>query len=151
MNNKTIGSYIERLAETNNYIMKELGDTCIDFKYKKVITQLQNTSVFSPVAYGGSKLTKYNFKRAILRCFFFFSNIGRQWIYQTCNEFGFFQTSQAFNQIFGDEFPLDFFVNQCIHIFGAPLVYINKNYLNLLNLLLAFSIYINNIDSIIVQ
>lgn len=73
MNNKTIGSYIKRLAVTNNYIMKELGDTCIDFKYMKVIQQLQNISVFSPVAYGGSKLQ--NTKNIYVISFHFLINL----------------------------------------------------------------------------
>lgn len=48
-------------------------------------------------------------------CFFF---AGRQWIYQTCTEFGFFQTSTARPKLFSETFPVDFFVQQCTDIFG---------------------------------
>lgn len=43
---------------------------------------------------------------------------GRQWIYQTCTEFGFFQTSTARPILFSDTFPVEFFIQQCIDIFG---------------------------------
>lgn len=47
---------------------------------------------------------------------FFFSAI--QWTYQTCNEFGFYQTSDKKENIFGDRFALPFFVKQCTDIYG---------------------------------
>lgn len=43
---------------------------------------------------------------------------GRQWTYQTCTEFGFFQSSNYTPQNFGDKFPVDFFIQQCVDIFG---------------------------------
>lgn len=47
---------------------------------------------------------------------FLFSAI--QWTYQTCNEFGFYQTSDDKEKIFGDRFPIDFFIKQCTDIYG---------------------------------
>lgn len=41
-----------------------------------------------------------------------------QWTYQTCNEFGFYQTSDDKQRIFGDRFPLVFFVKQCTDFYG---------------------------------
>lgn len=45
----------------------------------------------------------------------------RQWLYQTCNEFGFYQTSdqEAGNQVFGDKFPVSVSVQFCTDLFGA--------------------------------
>ena len=37
----------------------------------------------------------------------------RQWTYQTCSEFAWFQTSSSNNQIFGTLYPLDYFVKIC--------------------------------------
>lgn len=48
-------------------------------------------------------------------------------MYQTCTEFGFFQTSTAQANVFSDSFPVNFFVQQCIDIFGPKFVFI-KNY-----------------------
>ena len=37
----------------------------------------------------------------------------RQWTYQTCSEFAWFQTSSSENQIFGSLYPVDYFVMLC--------------------------------------
>lgn len=37
----------------------------------------------------------------------------RQWTYQTCSEFAWFQTSTSKNQIFGSSFPADYFIRLC--------------------------------------
>lgn len=54
----------------------------------------------------------------ILKYFF----LGRQWTYQTCTEFGFFQTSTARPKLFSETFPVDFFVQQCVDIFGPRFI-----------------------------
>lgn len=63
-----------------------------------------------------------NVKTFQFEIIFFFQilnlNIEIQWTYQTCNEFGFYQTSDKKEKIFGDRFPLDFFVKQCTDIYG---------------------------------
>nr|CAD7589926.1 unnamed protein product [Timema genevievae] len=46
------------------------------------------------------------------------TEVGRQWTYQTCTEFGFYQTSSLAPHLFGDDFPLDYFTRQCEDIFG---------------------------------
>lgn len=43
---------------------------------------------------------------------------GRQWTYQTCTEFGFFQSSSYIPKIFSDKFPAEFYIQQCKDIFG---------------------------------
>lgn len=45
-------------------------------------------------------------------------SIGRQWTYQTCTEFGFYQSSDLDDQPFGKRFPIEFSVGQCRDIFG---------------------------------
>jgi len=40
------------------------------------------------------------------------------WIYQTCTEFGFYQTSESKNALFGENLPLDFFIQECRKKFG---------------------------------
>lgn len=37
----------------------------------------------------------------------------RQWIYQTCTEFGWYQTSGSENQPFGSSFPLELYLTMC--------------------------------------
>lgn len=57
-------------------------------------------------------------------------------MYQTCNEFGFFQTSAKKPQIFSDRFPLKFWAQQCYDIFGPKFTeeYVN-NAVNRTNIL----------------
>ncbi|KAM5163722.1 putative serine protease K12H4.7 [Mantella aurantiaca] len=43
---------------------------------------------------------------------------GRQWMYQTCTEFGYFQSSDSTSQPFSG-FPLSYHVQQCSDIFGS--------------------------------
>lgn len=43
---------------------------------------------------------------------------GRQWTYQTCTEFGFFQTSNQKDSAFSNQFPLDLFIDMCTDTFG---------------------------------
>jgi hypothetical protein len=42
----------------------------------------------------------------------------RQWTYQTCTEFGWYQSSNQRGNPFTNFFPLKFFEQQCIDIFG---------------------------------
>ncbi|CAB3406149.1 unnamed protein product [Caenorhabditis bovis] len=43
----------------------------------------------------------------------------RSWIWQTCTELGYYQTTDGGNHgIFGSTVPLDFFADQCIDLFG---------------------------------
>ena len=48
-------------------------------------------------------------------------------MYQTCNEFGFYQTSSGESEIFGNEFPIKYFIQQCMDIFGSKF---NASYLD---------------------
>lgn len=43
---------------------------------------------------------------------------GKQWFYQTCSEFGWYQTSGSKYQPFGSSFPVDLFYEMCKDIFG---------------------------------
>ncbi|XP_055921970.1 putative serine protease K12H4.7 [Eupeodes corollae] len=42
----------------------------------------------------------------------------RQWFYQTCNEYGWYQTSGSTAQPFGKKFPLDLYVKACHDVYG---------------------------------
>lgn len=49
--------------------------------------------------------------------------LGRQWTYQTCTEFGYYQSSDLPDQPFGKRFPIDFSIRQCSDIFGKKFNY----------------------------
>ncbi|KAF7490169.1 Putative serine protease K12H4.7 [Sarcoptes scabiei] len=86
---------IDRLAEVNQILMKVYETKCLDYKYEKFISKMKVVE-FNQTEFPGA----------------------RQWTYQTCTEFGFFQTSDAAGQPFGNYFPLNFYTQQCIDIFG---------------------------------
>lgn len=96
MTDQGIGKEIARYAKVNSLIMQTYGEKCLDSSYQKMISELKETSWTSSAGIGG-----------------------RQWIYQTCTEFGFFQTSDSTDQPFGGGFPLDFSLQQCLDIYGA--------------------------------
>lgn len=73
MTNQTLGSALDRLAEVNRVLLDVYDQKCLDYKYDNMIRQLRNVT---------------------------WSNEGaRQWTYQTCTEFGFFQTSSYMPQV----------------------------------------------------
>lgn len=90
------GVPVHRLALVNDMLLSASNQTCLDYTYEKTVQQLSNTSWDSVMAEGG-----------------------RQWTYQTCVEFGFFQTSSMTQDLFSDKFPVDFFTRQCTDIFGS--------------------------------
>lgn len=95
MTNQTIGPPVTRLAAVNRMLLKENNQTCFDFKYDKMVAEMKNVSWNAEVANGM-----------------------RQWTYQTCTEFGFYQTSDTAEAVFGEKFPAEFFTRQCTDIYG---------------------------------
>lgn len=75
-----------------------VGNACMDISYDKMVTEMKNTSYADLGAAAG-----------------------RSWVWQTCNEFGYFQSSDAgpSTQPFSNEFPVDFSVQQCVDIYGV--------------------------------
>uniref|UniRef100_A0A0A9XTD3 Putative serine protease K12H4.7 n=1 Tax=Lygus hesperus TaxID=30085 RepID=A0A0A9XTD3_LYGHE len=67
-----------------------LSEPCLDVSYYSTIQQLKGS------AYSDS----------------------RSWIYQTCTEFGFYQTSSSKGELFGSLSKLPFFIDQCKDIYG---------------------------------
>ncbi|KAL1510018.1 hypothetical protein ABEB36_004676 [Hypothenemus hampei] len=95
---------INRLADFNSLMLVATHEECLDYKYSKMISEMKNESWEATASEGG-----------------------RQWFFQTCNEFGFYQTSDRKPQIFSDKFPLQFEIQQCTDIFGDKF---NGNYLD---------------------
>ncbi|CAH0546510.1 unnamed protein product [Brassicogethes aeneus] len=103
MINQTIGPQVHRLAVVNELTLEAYDQKCLDYKYDNMIEDLRNVSWDSEQAEGG-----------------------RQWTYQTCTEFAFFQSSAYEPQLFGNNFPASFYVQQCEDIFGPKF---NESYI----------------------
>lgn len=50
----------------------------------------------------------------------------RQWFFQTCNEFGWYETSGSRFQPFGSSFPVDKFHRWCSDVYGEMFVFLLK-------------------------
>lgn len=96
MVNESLGTPVKRYSLVNEKILEAYNKKCLDYKYDKLITDLGQVDWHCEAAENG----------------------GRQWVYQTCMEFGFYQTSSLTAEVFGDQFPLVFFIQQCSDIFG---------------------------------
>lgn len=73
-------------------------DECID-NYAESVEELRNVTLTSLAADSGM----------------------RQWLYQTCTEFGWYQTSGSEYQPFGSGFPVDLYYQMCQDIYGEPI------------------------------
>jgi len=52
---------------------------------------------------------------------------GRSWFYQTCNEFGFYQTADSNNQPFSRYLSLPLYVQQCADVFNISAAQVSAN------------------------
>lgn len=79
----------------------------------------------------------------------FFLTSVRQWIYQTCSEYGWYQTSGSKNQPFGSSFPIDLYYRLCADIYSSTLTSraIDANARRINQLYGALSLNITNIHS----
>ncbi|CAF4449019.1 unnamed protein product, partial [Adineta steineri] len=73
---------LRRMTNVNNMLLDAYSQKCLDAGYMSMINQLRQTSWNASASEGG-----------------------RQWTYQTCVEFGFFQSSNDPQQPFGSNFP----------------------------------------------
>ncbi|XP_069178530.1 putative serine protease K12H4.7 [Procambarus clarkii] len=94
MTDQAIGDPIARYAAVNAMMLDVYEEECLDHTYDSMINELRATSWENN------------------------TSGGRTWTYQTCTEFGFYQSSDSLNQPFGNEFPIEFFTKQCEDIFG---------------------------------
>ncbi|XP_023327712.1 putative serine protease F56F10.1 [Eurytemora carolleeae] len=95
MTNPTEGTSLERLKIVNDLSLLMAEEKCLDHTYKTQLEELQGTLWNQTAAVGG-----------------------RQWTYQTCTEFGWYQSSESPLNPFGDIIPARFFEYMCSDIFG---------------------------------
>uniref|UniRef100_A0A3B1JQL6 Serine protease 59, putative n=1 Tax=Astyanax mexicanus TaxID=7994 RepID=A0A3B1JQL6_ASTMX len=89
-----LGEPYDRYAAVARLLQKTFLQSCTDAQYSQYVREMSNTSWTGPAASGG-----------------------RQWVYQTCAEFGFYQSTDSQNQPFGG-FPLKYHLRQCNDIYN---------------------------------
>lgn len=95
MTNESIGTPVQRLSAFNNFYLGEKESNCVDTNYNDLIQDLKQISLTSDDANGN-----------------------RQWFYQCCTEFGYFQTSTSHRTLFGNQITLNYNEMQCTEVLG---------------------------------
>jgi len=95
MTDESLGEPIDRLAAVNDIMLESNQEECLDHTYASFLAMLTDTTWV-----GGG--------------------VGwRQWIWQTCTEFGWYQTTNQESGVYGRSLPLEFFEQWCQDAFGA--------------------------------
>ncbi|KAG9348302.1 hypothetical protein JZ751_002037 [Albula glossodonta] len=96
MSDASLGDPYDRYAAVARLMLKTFSQKCLEASYTNYLRDMRNTSWSSP------------------------ASGGRQWVYQTCTEFGFYQSTDSPNQPFSG-FPLPYHVKQCGDIYDPSL------------------------------
>ncbi|RWR99748.1 putative serine protease K12H4.7-like isoform X2, partial [Dinothrombium tinctorium] len=97
MANESLGTEFDRYAAVNELRLEVFNKTCTNFTHEywtKLLQEIDYDKVES--LFSGE----------------------RQRAYQRCNEFGSFKSSDSQNHPFGHSFPIKFFLDTCLEIFG---------------------------------
>ncbi|CAG2100980.1 unnamed protein product [Medioppia subpectinata] len=92
MNDTSIGTPLERYSKVTEMIGSSI---CHDYHYSHRIAPLKNTTI-DPMGF----------------------QLMRQWIYQTCTEFGYYQSSDLPNSPFEHNIPVEYYTQQCAQVYG---------------------------------
>ncbi|KAK7906767.1 hypothetical protein WMY93_015379 [Mugilogobius chulae] len=95
MADASLGDPYKRYAAVARLMMETFSMKCLNVSYNNYVQDMTNTSWDGPAAGGG-----------------------RQWVYQTCTEFGFYQSTDSPDQPFTG-FPLDYQVKQCAEFYNV--------------------------------
>ena len=94
MTDESIGDPINRLAAVNDVMLGSDEDLCMDTSYASWVAYLSN------ISWNGQ------------------SDGWRQWIWQICTEFGWYQTTNQTSGVYGHSVPLEFSEQTCRDVFG---------------------------------
>ena len=88
-------SNLQRLADVNSFILNMNGEKCLDISYESMVKELKVESFSASEGAGG-----------------------RQWIYQTCTEFGWYQSSDVPGHPYTNHFSIEFQEQICSDVYG---------------------------------
>ena len=96
MTNTSLGSPLERYAAVNMLLLQSGGEDSVDANFSAQVEFMKEVSWNSSAVMGGA----------------------RQWVYQTCTEFGYYQTTDSAKQPFGDLITLSSQLKMCSEVYG---------------------------------
>jgi len=88
-------SVVQKLQDVNVFVSRFFGGGCTGTSYNDYINGMKQTSFDSDYA------------------------DSRSWVWQTCTEFGYFQSTDKAQNIFGSTVPVSFYIDQCTQIYGS--------------------------------
>ncbi|XP_045200651.2 putative serine protease F56F10.1 [Mercenaria mercenaria] len=99
MTDDSRGNSVQRYADVNSLILDTYGEQCLSLRYNKLAHSLNQTDWNSVSAKGN-----------------------RQWLYQSCSELGWMQSSYTYRQTFGPWylFPFNFTTDLCDSVLNPP-------------------------------
>lgn len=95
MTNANLGHPLQRYAAVNRLLMASTGQKYIDSNFSAQVEFMSNSSWNAESVMGGA----------------------RQWVYQTCTEFGYYQSSDSAQQVFGDLISLSSQLKTCSAVY----------------------------------
>jgi len=90
----TTGDAYDAYVAFTRFYMNTTGDDCIDSNYEDTLSSLKKTDPSNPDA------------------------AGRSWTYQTCVEYGYYQTVESSTVPFSKRITLDYFLTMCKDLYG---------------------------------
>ena len=97
MANESLGPPLQRYAAVNSLLLKVSGEESVDANFSADVEFMKQSLWDSPAVEGGL----------------------RQWVYQTCTEFGYYQTTDSAQQPFGDLISLSSQLKTCLLVYGV--------------------------------
>ncbi|CAG2100978.1 unnamed protein product [Medioppia subpectinata] len=96
MNDPSGGTPLERYAKLQTWDYFNQTNACNDVKYADYIAKVKNITINPKI-------------------------VERQWLYQTCTELGYFETTDLPDCAFGHNIPVEYYIQQCVDIFGPQI------------------------------
>lgn len=103
MANASLGTPLERYAAVNVLLLRSSGEDTVSANFSATVEFMKQVSWDSPAVLFGE----------------------RQWVYQTCTEFGYYQTSDSADQVFGDLITLSSQLKTCSAVYGISASAVN--------------------------
>jgi len=100
MTDEAQGEAIDRLAVINDMMLEMNGEECLDYTYESFLEEVTEVNWGEDVSF-----------------------VWRPWLWQTCTEFGWYQTTNQAEQKYGSSLPLEFFEQWCSDAFGADITH----------------------------
>lgn len=104
MANSSLGTPLERYAAVNDLLLQSSGEETVGANFSEMVEDMKQVAWNSSTVMFGEK----------------------QWYYQTCTEFGYYQTTDSAQQVFGDLITLSSQLKLCSAVYGMSASAVNE-------------------------